>query len=566
MSCPRPRRQSPSLLLPLLPPLLLLLLPLAAGGRSLLVADDDPGFSEAYPMDDPKYEFSRDIPLSDPRLRKPGGKGCDTPVDGLRLTHWGPGAVLASFSTCDPVIFPPAPGRPAVDGPAPESKPPPPPPPLAEGDWAVEIRARGASGRHKMPDLLRRVPVDPGFTLQYESHFPDRANGDSYAGGYRSGRLSHVLLDGLEPGALYSYRVVRRRVEQQPQHRESANSSLSAAAESKGGRGSRVVWEPKSPLAKFEAPWPPSELRRAAAAAKGGKGRKDAFYRIGIVGDPGQTPDSARTIAALGAADPRTIVILGDISYADDFLADGTPQAGGSVARPDWYSQPGNGEQTFEYKADTCHRLWSPLASRVPLLTLTGNHDYLSHNYTGDRKNKVGTYFLAYNARFPVPNGGGHWSLPFAPGLPPPSASPPMPPKEQLDAVPTATAGLLRSGAPSNLFYVTELPGATIVVATPYIPADFGPGTATYIFLEKTLAAVDRERTPWLIFATHSSLYTTYRGHFKEQECWRLQTGELESCTKRGRAQPRSAPFYLQEIESMPGKKEITRERALSGG
>jgi hypothetical protein len=493
----RPRRPQPPLALATVLPLVLL--PLVAAvvaapaptptspahgiGRSLLIADDDPGASDAYPMDDPKYEFSRDIPLSDPRLRKPGGKGCNVAADGLRLTHWGPGSVLVTWSSCDPVIFPPAPGRPAELGPAPESKPPPPPPPIGQGEWAVEVWQRSRR--------LRRVPVDPTYTLQYESHFPDRRNGNTYAGGYRSGRLSHVLLDGLTPGGVYRYRVVRRRVLRQQ----------------------TTVWQEMSPLRAFEAPWRADQL----ASASGG-----GFYRIGVVGDPGQTPDTLNTITALSKTDPRAILILGDISYADDFTADGKPMAGGGVARPDWYTQNGNGEQTFEYKSDTSSRLWAPVAARIPISTTPGNHDYLSHNYT-DRANKVGTYFLAYNARFPNPNGGGHWSLAFGPNqLPPLNAAPPMPPREQLDPVPTSTAGDLLPGVPTNLFYSTELPGATLIFVTPYIPADWGPGTAQYEFVEQTLQRVDRARTPWVIVGTHGNLYSTYRGHFKGLECFRL--------------------------------------------
>jgi hypothetical protein len=463
--------------------------------RSLLVADDDPGTSEAYPMDDPQYEFNRDIPLSDPRLRKPGGKGCDAGADGLRLSHWGPGAVLVSFSTCNPVIFPPAPGRPAVDGPAPDSKPPPPPPPIGEGEWAVEIFSSSPRRR-----LLKRVPVDPQFTLQYESHFPDRKNGDTYAGGYRSGRISHVLLDRLKPGGNYQYRVVKRQ-RQQP-----ANSSK------------KTVWEPKSPLRAFEAPWSPTDLESAASKSRGG------YYRIGIVGDPGQTPDSARTIKALGESGPRHVVIVGDIAYADNFLADGTPMSGGGVPRPDWYTQPGNGEQTFEFKFDTSARLLSPVLSRVPLLTTPGNHDYLSHNYT-DRHEKIGYYFMAYNARFPVPDGGGHWSFNEfgADALPPPTSAPPMMPREQLEPVFTETADQLALAAPTNLFYSTEVPGATLLFLTAYNPAPFGPGTAQYEFAERVLRRVDRERTPWVIVFTHGNLYSTYDGHFKELECFRRE-------------------------------------------
>jgi hypothetical protein len=456
----------------------------ATTGRSLLIADSDPGVSRAFPIA-PGYAFNQDIPLTDKRLLKPGGPGCDAGPDGLRLSHWGPGAVLVSFSTCDPATFAPAPGRPATDGPSPDSRPPPPPPALKAGEWAVEVYS--AAGR-----LVERVPVDPRHTTSYESHFPDRQNGNSYAGGYRSGRISHALVSGLNPGGNYAYRVVLRR------------------------RKDGAAWAAKSPLLAFEAPWAATSLDRAAS--KGG-GR---FYRVAFVGDPGQTPDTARTISALAASRPRHVVILGDICYADEFLASGQPLAGGSVPREQWYSAPGGEEQTFEPKWDTSARLWSPVARGTPILSTPGNHDFRGTNKTLDPK-LFDAYFIAYNARYPAPNGGGVFSLaPAAGKLPPPTAAPPMFPPSQLDAIPASLDEAQPAvGANTNLFYSTELPGATMIFITPYIPSAFGPGTAQYVFLEETLKRVDRKRTPWVIVSTHSNLYSTFVGHFKEMDCFR---------------------------------------------
>jgi hypothetical protein len=484
-------------------------------------------------MDDPNYQFSRDIPLSDPRLLKPK-KGCDdADADGLRLTHWAAGAVLVSFSTCDPVVFPPAPGRPAVLGPDPRSNPPPPPPPIRFGEWAVELWQHGK--QQPQPQLLRRVPVDPAYTSVYETHYPDRRpnKNNSYAGGYRSGRISHVLLDGLEPGGqAYSYRVVvlvqvssAATMPRLTRRFWPFGPPMTAASSA-----APPTWQPRSPLIPFESPWRADQLPASvAAAANAAANASSLFYRLGFVGDPGQTPDTARTIQALAATSPRTIVLVGDISYADDFTADGAPMAGGSVPLREWYTQPGQGEQTFEYKFDTSARLWAPVASRVPMLTTPGNHDYSGHNFT-DIKTKRRFYFLGYNARFPVPNGGGgigNWSWLSSSS----SSSAPMMmfPREQLDAVPTPPPPPPKTSSsspptppPTNLFYSTETPGALLLFVTPYLPGDWGPGSAQFEFARRTLATVNRTRTPWVIVATHGNLYSTYRGHFKELECFRL--------------------------------------------
>jgi acid phosphatase type 7 len=48
-----------------------------------------------------------------------------------------------------------------------------------------------------------------------------------------------------------------------------------------------------------------------------------------------------------------------------------------------------------------------------------------------------------------------------------------------------------------------------------------------YKWLKKDLASVDRSVTPWLIATWHAPWYSTYRAHYKEAECMRLEMEEL---------------------------------------
>lgn len=48
-----------------------------------------------------------------------------------------------------------------------------------------------------------------------------------------------------------------------------------------------------------------------------------------------------------------------------------------------------------------------------------------------------------------------------------------------------------------------------------------------YKWLERDLAKVDREVTPWLIATWHPPWYSTYKAHYREAECMRVEMEEL---------------------------------------
>lgn len=48
-----------------------------------------------------------------------------------------------------------------------------------------------------------------------------------------------------------------------------------------------------------------------------------------------------------------------------------------------------------------------------------------------------------------------------------------------------------------------------------------------YKWLERDLAKVDRDVTPWLVAAWHPPWYTTYKAHYREAECMRVAMEDL---------------------------------------
>jgi acid phosphatase type 7 len=87
-------------------------------------------------------------------------------------------------------------------------------------------------------------------------------------------------------------------------------------------------------------------------------------FRLGLVGDVGQTQVSVESMAALAALETDSILLVGDLSYADGW-------------QNSW---------------DTFGRAFETLASKVPVLTTGGNHELQS-----------GENWLPYYLRYPTP-------------------------------------------------------------------------------------------------------------------------------------------------------------------
>ena len=239
-------------------------------------------------------------------------------------------------------------------------------------------------------------------------------------------------------------------------------------------------------------------------------------------------------------------MLVGDLTYADDHLLndtatidwdgvwDGAPRAcSGRLPPMHWF--PGlkptlNGallrglgcagpSVTYQPRWDTWGRFMEPLASRVPLMTTSGNrapclwslrtrvfalHPGVAQSSACTLLSAIplcademepqtdGTMFAAYTARYPVPH--------------------------------------KRSGSSSNLWYSFDVGAVHMVVLTPY--AAYERGTPQYKWLEKDLAAFDRRTTPWLVVSFHAPWYNTVAAHYQARSARSLDL-ELEGLQSR---------------------------------
>jgi hypothetical protein len=141
----------------------------------------------------------------------------------------------------------------------------------------------------------------------------------------------------------------------------------------------RSVTLPPPPLADADTTTDASDASSSDGAAP--------LAAFAVIGDPGQTPHSAATMAAAlaaGPALPAAALLLGDLSYADCVQA----------------------------RWDSWGRLASTLAGVVPTLSVVGNHEVEA---------ECGAPFTAYEARFRMPGDDvATSSVPAVPAAPPP--------------------------------------------------------------------------------------------------------------------------------------------------
>ena len=197
---------------------------------------------------------------------------------------------------------------------------------------------------------------------------------------------------------------------------------------------------------------PGAETEAAADGMTPGKKRSSGGRAVfGVVGDTGQTEVTHEVFKHLQSMDDLDVLLhTGDLSYADGFP-------------PRW---------------DSFGRLAEPLMSRLPTLTVPGNHDVTLN----------GLESMAYRTRYPSPYAASS------------SASPDW---WSLDVGPAHVIGL-SSYAP--------------VVGPGMFDGAVAPMKA---WLLKDLTQVDRHRTPWLIVMFHVPWYNSNAGHYKE--AWRAQ-------------------------------------------
>ncbi|KAJ1404585.1 Purple acid phosphatase-like, N-terminal [Sesbania bispinosa] len=81
------------------------------------------------------------------------------------------------------------------------------------------------------------------------------------------------------------------------------------------------------------------------------------------------------------------------------------------------------------------------------------------------------------------------------------------------------------SGSSSTFYYSFNAGGIHFIMLGAYI--SYSKSGEQYKWLESDLASVDREVTPWLVATWHPPWYSTYKAHYREAECMRVEMEDL---------------------------------------
>ncbi|KAL9237749.1 hypothetical protein vseg_012262 [Gypsophila vaccaria] len=248
---------------------------------------------------------------------------------------------------------------------------------------------------------------------------------------YTSGIIHHVKLQGLEPGTKYYYKC--------------GDSSVSAMSE-------------EHTFETLPLPGPNSYPRR-----------------IAFVGDLGLTHNSTTTIDHVRQNDPSLILMVGDLSYANQYRTTGGKAASCySCSFPDSPTR-----ETYQPRWDGWGRFMEPLISRVPMMVIEGNHEI--------EPQAAGETFKSYLTRFAVPSD--------------------------------------ESGSDTKLYYSFDAGGIHFIMLGAYV--DYNKTSTQYAWLVNDLNRIDRSVTPWLVAAWHAPWYNSYSSHYQEFECMRQEMEEL---------------------------------------
>lgn len=248
---------------------------------------------------------------------------------------------------------------------------------------------------------------------------------------YTSAIIHHVRLRGLQPGTRYFYKC--------------GDSSLKAMSQEHSF---------ETPPASSPCSYP---------------------RRIAVVGDLGLTLNTSTTIDHLAANDPSMILVVGDMSYANQYRTTGEGASCFSCAFPDAPIR-----ESYQPRWDGWGRFMEPLSSKIPMMVVEGNHEIEPQ---GDGR----VTFQSYLARFAVPS---H-----------------------------------ESGSNSKFYYSFDAGGVHFVMLGAYV--DYNSTGAQYSWLKADVAHVDRQRTPWLVAAWHPPWYNSYASHYQEFECMRQEMESL---------------------------------------
>ncbi|KAA8548404.1 hypothetical protein F0562_000088 [Nyssa sinensis] len=197
-------------------------------------------------------------------------------------------------------------------------------------------------------------------------------------------------------------------------------------------------------------------------------------YTSGIIHHVRLTGLQPNTLYYYQCGDPSIPAMIGDASYANLYLTNGT----GSDCYSCSFSQTPIHE-TYQPRWDYWGRFMQPLVSKIPIVVVEGNHEI---------EEQAGNLtFAAYSSRFAFPSE--------------------------------------ESGSSSTFYYSFHAGGIHFIMLGGYIA--YNKSADQYKWLERDLAKVDRKVTPWLIATWHPPWYSSYKAHYREAECMRVAMEEL---------------------------------------
>ncbi|KAL5562111.1 hypothetical protein UlMin_031858 [Ulmus minor] len=264
-----------------------------------------------------------------------------------------------------------------------------------------------------------------GYSLVYNQLYPFEGLQN-----YTSGIIHHVRLTGLKPNTRYYYRC--------------GDPSIKAM--------SGIHYFKTMPVS----------------------GPRSYPGRIAIVGDLGLTYNTTATISHLIKNEPDLVLLVGDVTYANLYLTNGT---GADCYSCSFSNTPIH--ETYQPRWDYWGRFMQKLVSKVPIMVVEGNHEI---------EEQVGKKaFEAYSSRFAFPSE--------------------------------------ESRSSSKLYYSFNSGGIHFIMLGAYIA--YNKSADQYKWLEQDLANVDRSVTPWLVASWHPPWYSSYKAHYREAECMRVAMEEL---------------------------------------
>lgn len=257
---------------------------------------------------------------------------------------------------------------------------------------------------------------------------------------YQSHRIYHILLPNLRPNTLYDYKC-----------------GVSQADDK------RVSLREKTPPTWHRTEWFSFQSLPAAGDR----------IKLAVIADLGQSSRALLTREALLSSDYSTILLAGDISYANN-------------KHTKW-------DKWFESMQD--------MLSRSPLMVTAGNHK-VEVDY------RTQTVFDAYEARFAMPRIQDAIRGPSSRSM-------------------NGSSSISKMDYPlryeyGNSFYAVTLGNARLLVLNSLV--SLRPDSVQYRWLERELGGVDRTVTPWVLVMTHCPMYNSFLRHRDEQPAEELYT------------------------------------------